>query len=435
VYPTVCPIMDALTLSLIAVPVVLLSAASALFSAMQVAVATLQPGEVKDLCAAHPSVARPLERLVLQPNRVMGGLFLADTLANLPLIILCLFLFTKLPQTALLPNWAIPLILFGLIVLVCDLIPKAFALSRPLLVARATCGLIARIGPMLEPVSDTFENFADRIASLLLPARMKPRNSLDDEELGTLVRLGEEDGTLGSEESEMIQEILKLADKTAKDCMTPRVDIYSLPDDLDLPEAVDRLKRIRYRRVPVYGETPDDILGILDAAEFLMNPQQSYAERLQPPSFVPQTMRALDLLKAFIARKQAQAIVLDEFGGVNGLVTISEIVEEILGDAVPTDSRTLYIERLEDGRVVAGGHARLDDLAEEFELPYEEEGVDTAGGLVFNLLGHTPAPGEEVVHRGLRYRVRRMGRKRVTELIVERVPGEEGGDEESGEKA
>src|SRR5207245_2470671 len=164
---------------------------------------------------------------------------------------------------------------------------------------------------------------------VLLPANhLRLRHGLDDGELETLVEIGEEEGALHETEGEMIQEIIKLGDKTAKDCMTPRVDTFALPDDLANDEAIAQLKEKRHRRVPVYAETPDQILGIIDVKTFLLNPSDHYTEMLLAPSYVPETMRALDLLKLFLTHAQGLAIVVDEFGGTEGIITLSDIVEE-----------------------------------------------------------------------------------------------------------
>src|SRR5438105_13749037 len=132
--------------------------------------------------------------------------------------------------------------------------------------------------------------------------------------------------------------------------MTPRVDTFMLPDDLTNEEAIARLKEKRHRRVPVYADTPDNIVGIVDVKLFLLDPSEHYTERLLAPSFVPETMRALDLLKLFLTHPQSLAIVVDEFGGTEGIITLSDIVEGILSSAAPPHGEVdLYIEPLEDG--------------------------------------------------------------------------------------
>ena len=236
-----------------------------------------------------------------------------------------------------------------------------------------------------------------------------------------LVEIGEEEGALHEAEAEMIQEIIKLGDKTAKDCMTPRVDTFTLPDDLTNEEAIARLKEKRHRRVPVYVDTPDQVLGIIDVKMFLLDPSEHYTERLILPSFVPETMRALDLLKLFLTHAQALAIVVDEFGGTEGIITMSDIVEEILSDAVPRGDVDLYIEPMEDGKFLVSGNARLDDLSEHLGFEIEAEGIDTIGGFVFNRLGYLPLSGTQLEIPRLAITVRRAGRKRIEEILLKKT--------------
>jgi len=252
----------------------------------------------------------------------------------------------------------------------------------------------------------------------LTPQRLRTGHFLSEEELGTLVELSAEEGTLHEAESEMIQEIIKLGDKTARDCMTPRVDSFVVPDDLTNEELIPKLREGRHRHVPVYGETPDEILGVLDVRRFLLGPKIHYTESISPPSFVPETMKALDLLKAFLRHPQEIAIVVDEHGGTEGVITMSDIVEEIISDAVPQADEALYIEPIGNGRLIVNGQARLDDLSEMLGIELEEEGIDTISGLIFNRLGDLPRPGTKLKIEGLDFTVRRVSRKRIEEVLI-----------------
>jgi len=244
---------------------------------------------------------------------------------------------------------------------------------------------------------------------------------LSDEELETLIEMGAEEGALYEGEAEMIQEIMKLSDKTAKDCMTPRVDSFMLPDDLTNEEAIARLKEKRHRRVPVYADTPDQILGIIDVKLFLLDASEHYTEKLIAPSFVPETMHALELLKLFLTHPQGMGVVVDEFGGIEGIITIEDIVEEILSDALPRDDVDLYIEPLGDGRFLVSGNARLDDLSEHLGFQIDVDGIDTIGGLIFTRLGYLPPSGTKLEIPRLAITVRRSGRKRIEEVLLEKT--------------
>src|SRR5262249_51820635 len=153
----------------------------------------------------------------------------------------------------------------------------------------------------------------------------RTRARMSDEELETLVEIGEEEGTLHQTEGEMIQEIIKMGDKTAKDCMTPREDTLALLDDLTNEQAIAQLSEKRFGRVRVYADTPENMVGIIDVKLFLLDSSEHYTETFLPPSFVPETMRALDLLNLFLTHPQSLAIVVDEFGGTEGIITMADI--------------------------------------------------------------------------------------------------------------
>ena len=206
--------------------------------------------------------------------------------------------------------------------------------------------------------------------------------------------------------------------------MTPRVDALCIPDDLSNEELTLRLRAARFRRVPVYGETPDDILGILDVRSFLESDGNlHYMEMLSPPSFVPETMRAVDLLRSFLRRPQSLAIVVDEHGGTEGVVTRADLVEEVLADAFPGGDKDLYIEGLGNGGLLASGSARIEEIEEALGVEIASEGIDTIGGLVFNVVGALPRLGTVVELETVNVTVRRTSRKRVEEVLVEKSSG------------
>jgi CBS domain containing-hemolysin-like protein len=295
------------------------------------------------------------------------------------------------------------------------------ALSAPYRLSAVGVFTLRALMPLLGRVGQSLETISEAIVGRVVPGSSASRAGVTDEELETLIEMGEEAGTIQEAEGEMIQEIIKLGDKTAKDCMTPRVDTFALPDDLTNEEAIAQLKEKRHRRVPVYADTPDQIVGILDVKLFLLDSSEHYTENLVAPSFVAETMAAIDLLRSFISHPQGLAIVVDEFGGTEGIITLSDIVEEIMSDAAPLGQAELYIEPLEDGRFLVSGNARLDDLTEHLGFELEADGIDTIGGFVFNRLGYLPPSGTQVELPRLAITVRRTARKRIEELLLEKT--------------
>ena len=414
--------MTPVALGIVLAAIAALVFVSALFSGLETALFSLRPHQLRRLEQTHPALVNFVQLFRDKPRRVLNVLLLGDGLVKVPLVVLCLFLLWRGPLAGHLPQWVAAILIFAIVVLLCDLVPKLIALAAPYrlstvgaFVLQASVGLLDRVGRILESVSTA-------IVDLLTPQRLRTRARLSDEELETLVEIGEEEGTLHQAEGDMIQEIIKMGDKTAKDCMTPRVETFALADGLTNEQAIAQLKEKRYRRVPVYADTPDNVVGIIDVKLFLLDSSEHYTESLLAPSFVSETMRALDLLKLFLTHPQSLAIVVDEFGGTEGIITMSDIVEEILSDAAaPRGEVDLYIEPLEDGKFLVSGHARLDDLREHLGFELEADGIDTIGGLVFNRLGYLPQAGAKIELPRLAVTVRRTSRKRIEELLLEKT--------------
>ncbi len=413
--------MTSITLVGLLIAIAVLIFCSALFSGVETALFSLKPHQLRRLETNHASLTKFVQLFRENPRRVLNVLLLGDGLINVLLVVLCLFFLWETPLAERIPEWAAALVIFAIVVLLCDLIPKLLALSVPYRLSTIGAFALQISMPLLDRIGRALQSVSTRVGDLFTQSRLHPQRRLSDEELGTLLEMSEEEGALYEGEAEIIQEIIKLGDKTAKDCMTPRVDSFMLPDDLTNDEAIARLKKNRYRRVPVYADTPDQILGIIDVKLFLLDPSDHYTEKLIAPSFVSETMGALELLKLFLTRPQGMGVVVDEFGGTEGMITMEDIVEEILSDVVPRDDVALYIEPLGNGKFLVSGDARLDDLTEYLGFQIDAEGIDTIGGFVFTRLGYLPDSGTKLEIPGLAITVRRAARKRIEEILLEKT--------------
>jgi CBS domain containing-hemolysin-like protein len=401
--------------------IALLIFCSALFSRVETALSLLKAHQLRRLEANHAGLTKFIQLFRENPRRVLNVLLLGDGLVNVLLVILCLFFLWEGPLAGRVPQWLAGIVIFAIVVLLCDLVPKLVALAAPSKLSAIGAFTLQIAMPFLDRIGRGLESVSDYVINRFTPAHLRIRQRLSDEELGTLLQIGEEEGTLYDGEAEMIQEIIKLGDKTAKDCMTPRVDTFMLPDDLTNEEAIARLKEKRHRRVPVYADTPDQILGIIDVKLFLLDPSEHYTEKLIAPSFIPETMRALELLKLFLTHPQGMGVVIDEFGGTEGIITMEDIVEEILSGTVPRNGADFYIEPLGNGKFLVSGNARLDDLTKHLGFQIDAEGIDTIGGFVFTRLGYVPSSGTKLEIPGLAITVRRAGRNRIEEVLLEKT--------------
>jgi putative hemolysin len=415
-----------LELTLVAlVGLLILAIMSAFLSGIETALFSIKDWRLHRWRKQDPKGVEQYERLMTKPREVLSVILLIDTFVNICLIVLTVAIARSIAIPF--PYWVKTLFLFALIVIVCDLVPKMLALRDPFRFARQAIMLLRGLLPLFGPVSRVSLRVSEIIANFFLPSKPEKVEQFDDEELIALVELSAEQGQLRAEEQEMIEAIIKLGNKSTKDCMTPRVDAFFISDSSTNEEVVQQLRTKRRARVPVFGESPDEILGILDVKAFLADPSENYTEKLGVPSFVPETMRALDLLRAFLKHPQRLAIVIDEFGGTEGVVTLGDILDEILAEVAPRGDEELYLEELGNDTWLASGSVRLEDLEEALHVDFATEDFDTLNGLIFNRLGYVPRSGETVRVPPLELEVRESTRRRVVEVKLRRMDKETAG--------
>jgi CBS domain containing-hemolysin-like protein len=308
-----------------------------------------------------------------------------------------------------------------LLVTVGELLPKLLAVLNPIRVVRVVAGPTLALVRMMGPLLVLSQGVSDTLLRLVAPKAAKTPG-LSDDEVGTLLEIGLQEGVLRETEKNMIQDILHLRRHTAKDLLTPRVDMACVPATMPKPELIAFLKKANHRRVPIYDESPDTIVGVLDVRKFLLSPDEDVLEIMDPPSFVPESMNAARLLKSFQIHKQPMAIVVDEFGGTEGVLTMSDILEEIVGDTAGEFRQSEQdIRPLSDHAWQVSGETRLDDLNEQLGLRLAGHGVETVGGLVATRLGGIPRPGAQVRIGDVQFTVERVAKNRITGLRLDRT--------------
>ncbi len=240
----------------------------------------------------------------------------------------------------------------------------------------------------------------------------------------------------------MINAVIELGDRRIHQVMVPRIHIVSIPASASFDEAIELVVQEGHSRIPVYETSVDEVVGILYAKDLLPFLKSTSAEPpslrslLRTPVFVPESLSIDDLLHEFQRRKVHMAIVLDEYGGTAGLVTIEDLLEEIVGEIQDEyDEEEPLIERLGDDRARIDGRAAVEDLVELWDIKLEledEEEYDTVGGLVYHRIGGVPQPGDEVLLNGLRLTVESTDGRRVAKVLVVREHALDGEDEDGG---
>ncbi len=250
-----------------------------------------------------------------------------------------------------------------------------------------------------------------------------------EEDLKTLVDVGQQDGVIEQDESKMIQSIFQLGDTLTREIMVPRIDIRALEIGTPLPEAVDLLLSTGYSRLPVYAETIDNILGLLYAKDLLRvwregNGQDIlHEELLREAYFVPEAKKVDELLDELQRRRVHMAIVVDEYGGVAGLVTLEDIIEEIFGeirDEYDEDEESPYVQ-VDEGEYIFRGRIDLDDFNEIMDTSLPNDEADTLSGYIYTRLGHVPEAGESIAEDGLIITVEQVSDRRIRKVRAQRV--------------
>lgn len=377
----------------------------------------LRPGPLRDdLLAILANPFLHLHRTLL----VSAGLNLALTTLGLYIVMEPLhFLHVN--------RWLSAAVLFGLTVLLGDVLPKFIAVRAPAAVLVFATRILRPLRSVLDPLALLAERASDRIIRLFVPKHLKTRQPITRDELETLIEMRQEQGTLDSIESEILTEILEVTELTVRDCMVPRVDLILIEGTDPEPEILQALERATSRFAVIHGETPDNVLGIIDVPLWKLAGRPAWRSVMQAPIFVPETFAALEALRQHLRRASACVLILDEYGGLEGMVTQEELVDWLLYDAAPWQGDSAEVREVGNGRYIADGTARLDHLAEELDIELNAEGIDTIGGLIFTHLGYLPKPGERTKLQGLEIKVRLVSRRRIqqVELRVEPRPQKE----------
>jgi len=401
--------------------ILVFAGASFFFALAETALFSLSKWQVRQLATHHPGAGKMVAQLLERPQDLLATLALGNTFANAAMLAVAL-------RMVFAAQWTLALTLLILLVLTligCEVLPKTLAVRQPERWALQVAWLLT----VFEKITTPLHRLAQWFDSLLLRV-IAPRTSsgpgptaLSDAEYQELLDLAYRQGTLEEAEKEVILQIISLDRHVARDVMRPRAGMSCISDDATLEEMIAAAKRFKHRRLPIYDETPDTIVGILNTRALLLDPQIDLADAIEFPSFVPETMNLLTLFKSLQKQQRGLAIVIDEFGGTAGLVTMEDILGRLVGkirSGAPAEEG-LVMEKLAPDRWRVNGTMRLEDFRREFAALGEVDEVETMGGLLVHLLGVVPAAGETASFRGLKLTAEVIDERRVRKLLVQRL--------------
>jgi putative hemolysin len=432
--------------------IVVLVLLNGVFSATEIALVTIRRSRLQQLIDEGNRGASRVQRLKENPGRFLAVIqiginflgFLASAFAAVSLVDgMEVWLATFGPLQGIAGGIAL-VVVTGLLtiftIIFGELVPKQIGLAHAERVAMSTSRFIDFLGAVLGPLVG-FLTWTTRRISRLFGADVAADERISAEELRLIIEQGGEQGILEAEEEQMIHAVIELGDQRIHEVMVPRIAMVTLTASATTEEAIDKVIEEGHSRIPVYEDTIDEIVGILYAKDLLPFLKNSAGDPpalrtlLRTPVFVPESMSVDDLLHEFQRRKVHIAIVLDEYGGTAGLVTIEDLLEEIVGEIQDEyDEEEPLIVKLSDDEARIDGRADVDDLAELFDVTLgleDEDEYDTVGGLIYHRIGGVPKPGDQVQVDGLTLTVETTDGRRVGKVLVvrERTEGQPSDDE------
>ena len=394
-------------------------------SCAETAITSLTQGRLRHLINAHPRKRRAFTRLLKEPNELITTLVLLNNLVNVTATaVMTLIVVQSMPTLS--PGWqgviATAVMTFSLLVLG-EITPKNFAKHNAERLALLMINQVYGLARALKPIVFFFRAVASGIVRLFgVDLTKKEPVTVSDEQIETLVDAGEESGMLGESEGDMIRRILEFDELTVEQVMVPRPDVRAIEVGTSLEAVRAIVAKDGHSRFPVYQGVPDNVVGTLHAKDLLREATGSaktLRDLLRPAVYVPTRQPINVLLRELRRRKVHMAVVLDEFGGLAGIVTLEDILEQIVGEIEDEyDLPATPIRRVSADEAVVAGDTAILDLNRTMGLDVLDDGVVTLNGLVQSRLGAMAKVGDEVSVGGVTFKVEQATDREVTTVRV-----------------
>lgn len=422
--------------------VLVLICVSAFFSLAEISLITVRKTRIRQLVEEGNRSAMLLERLLMQPTRLMATIQTGITLiltfsaaiaamSGVPPLSKWLVDAYKLgnneSKTLALILVTLPVALVTLVI--GQIAPKSLAVRHPEKLALIAVHPIYWLQIALTPAVAFLTFLSNLLVRPFGGTAHFTTPAVNEEELKILVEASEEQGVLEAEETEMIHSILDFSDTVVRKVMTPRIDLTAMDVSVPMPDLIRLVRESGHSRIPVFEGDLDNIVGIVHAKDLLALPVNSDRARvtirsvMRPPYFIPETKKVDDLLREFRRSKQQLAIVRDEYGVTSGLVTIEDLLEQIVGDIQDEyDVEEPKVQVIDRHTTILDGKMGLSEVNDRMGLELPEEEADTIGGFVFGLLGHQAAQGERISWNALEFVVEATDGRRITKVRLLKHP-------------
>ncbi len=412
---------------------------NAFFSATEIAVITLNDNKVRKDAEEGNQIAGKLLRLIEEPGSFLATIQVGVTLAGFLSSAFAADIFADRLYQAI--NVDLPIVKTASVIVITiilayfslvfgELVPKRIAQHNPEKLANAVAGIITMLRKVMKPFVFLLNGSTNLVLRLLHIDPTVTSRIVTEEEIRMMIDVGREAGNIHEEEKEMINKIFEFNDKEVSEIMTHRTGIVSLDVEADYDEVLELAVHEKYTRIPVYEDNVDNIIGVLHIKDLLYHAAEGFdgpfslRQMIRPPVFVPESKNIDELFRDMQRDHTQMAIAIDEYGGTAGIVTIEDLLEEIVGNIQDEyDEEELEIERKDDQHWIASGQADLDEVGTAINVEFPDDDFETLGGLVINLLGRIPEENElpEVSWEDIHFKVLAMDEKRIAKVEIQRI--------------
>jgi CBS domain containing-hemolysin-like protein len=408
------------------VGLVICTVLSALFSGSETAITSLSAPKVEQLIEANPVWGRALRLWHRNHAGVLTTILIGNTFASVVAGALAADLashyFSDTGVSLAVGAMTVVLLVAG------EVAPKTLARAYSERVAIPAMNVIAVIHFSIYPVTWALTRVI-RFSISLFGGQLRPNQPITEEDIEYIISLSRRQGEIDAEKQQMLTSIFEFTDTTAKEIMVPRTDVTAISVDTPLEDVIRTCVETEFSRIPVYEDSIDKVVGIFYAKDLIraIGPEEraNYVrQRMRPPVFVPESKKISELLKQFQQERVHLAIVVNEFGGTDGIVTLEDVIEEVLGeirDEFDEDERLLVA--LPAGSYLADAKVNLDDLRDALKVPFpDEREYETLGGFLMEAAGQVPDAGWHFDHNGYRFTVTHAEENRVVKVRIDRIP-------------
>lgn len=423
--PEVAPPADYISVKFLWVLLACFLGGSAFFSGSETSLFSLDKVRLSKIEQKHPRGYFHIKTLLSEPQNTLTSILFMNTFVNIGATLtagaIAESYFTKSPILSFLTGaFAVTLLIltFG------EIMPKSIAIERPEKFALFCSPPLIFISRIITPFRYLLDLLKNRLFRIFGFTPVNKTETFTEEDLKMMLMSGEIDGVIEEDEREMIDGVFELGDKNVAEIMTPRTDLEAYPNTLSQKDLITQIKNGNHSRVLIYEEDIDHITGVLHVKDLLLSPERRFVELIRSPLVVPEKKELTTLLWEMQRHRNHVAIVVDEYGGVAGMVTLNDLLEEIVGDL--RDAREIKKEYKDIIRIAAGhyhiqGKIEVSELNEALGMHLDEEIARTLSGYVFNTLGRLPEEGEGFTRDGWQFRIMRISENRIERITIKRI--------------